>query len=172
MDVVRSPDSENLISQWIRDYEKDLLRLCFVYLKDAALAEDAVQETFIKAYKHLEAFRGDASPKTWLVRIAVNVCKDMRRCAWFRCLKNAAAPDKAHLPQPQEDWALRFALAQEIMNLPTPLKEAVLLHDYEGFSQTQIAQMLHLSVPTVHRRLKKAYELLKNLLKEGDPYEA
>jgi len=45
MDVVRGPDSENLISQWIRDYEKDLLRLCFVYLKDAALAEDAVQET-------------------------------------------------------------------------------------------------------------------------------
>jgi len=58
------------------------------------------------------------------------------------------------------------------MNLPTPLKEAVLLHDYEGFSQTEIARMLHLSVPTVHRRLKKAYELLKNLLKEGDPYEA
>jgi len=103
MDVVRGPDSENLISQWIRDYEKELLRLCFVYLKDAALAEDAVQETFIKAYKHLEGFRGDASPKTWLVRIAVNVCKDMRRSAWFRCLKNAVAPDKAHLPQPQED---------------------------------------------------------------------
>lgn len=172
MDVVRGPDSENLISQWIRDYEKDLLRLCCMYLKDVSLAEDAVQETFLKAYRHLAEFRGDASPKTWLVRIAVNVCKDMRRSAWFRHLKNVVGLDRMELAQPQEDWTLRSSVAEAVMDLPTPLREAVLLHDYEGLSQTEIARMLRLSVPTVHRRLKKAYELLKNVLKEEDAYDA
>ncbi|MBQ2700792.1 MAG: sigma-70 family RNA polymerase sigma factor [Clostridia bacterium] len=172
MDVVRGPDSENLISQWIRDYEKDLLRLCCMYLKDVSLAEDAVQETFLKAYRHLAEFRGDASPKTWLVRIAVNVCKDMRKSAWFRHLKNVVGLDRMELAQPQEDWTLRSFVAEAIMDLPTPLREAVLLHDYEGLSQTEIARMLRLSVPTVHRRLKKSYELLRNVLKEEDAYDA
>ena len=73
MEVVKGPDNNvDLISQWIRTYEKDLLRLCCVYLKDVALAEDAVQETFLKAYSHLPSFRGNSSPKTWLVRIAIS----------------------------------------------------------------------------------------------------
>ena len=53
MEVVKGPDNNvDLISQWIRTYEKDLLRLCCVYLKDVALAEDAVQETFLKVFLH------------------------------------------------------------------------------------------------------------------------
>ncbi|MBP3427741.1 MAG: sigma-70 family RNA polymerase sigma factor [Clostridia bacterium] len=89
MDVVKGPDSSaERIDQWISLYEKELLRLCFVYLKDEALAEDAVQETFLKAYSRLSSFRGDSSPKTWLVRIAINVCKDMSRTSWFRMIRS------------------------------------------------------------------------------------
>ncbi|MBQ8536448.1 MAG: sigma-70 family RNA polymerase sigma factor [Clostridia bacterium] len=173
MDVVKGPDSkEALISQWINDWEKDLLRLCCVYLKDVSLAEDAVQETFLKAYKNLHTFRGDASAKTWLVRISINVCKDMRRTAWFRSLKNAITLDKAHIPLEDGSVEIRSDLAAAVMGLPAVLKEAVLLHDYEGFSQTEIAQTLGISVPTVHRRLKKAYALMKDVLKGDDVYEA
>ena len=92
MDFVKGPGNhpEARISRMVKTYEKDLLRLCCMYLKDAVMAEDAVQETFLKAYKSLHAFRGESSEKTWLMRIAINVCKDMQRTAWFRNLGKMA----------------------------------------------------------------------------------
>lgn len=173
MEVVKGPDNnEELISQWIRAYEKDLLRLCCVYLKDVTLAEDAVQETFLKAYKSLQSFRGDSQARTWLVRIAINVCKDMSRTSWFRIVRNAVELDKLQIAQPEGNHEIRSVLVAEIMNLPRVCREAILLHYYEGFSKTEIAETLGVSNTTVQRRLEKAYRLLKNVLKGGSFYEA
>ena len=72
------------LSRLMAAYEKDILKLCCLYLQDAGMAEDAAQETFFKAYRALDRFRGECADKTWLVRIAVNTCKDMRRAAWLR----------------------------------------------------------------------------------------
>ena len=63
---------ENAMAQ----YEAPLLRLCCALLGDAALAEDAVQDTFVRAWRALPHFRGDSSEKTWLTHIAVNVCRE------------------------------------------------------------------------------------------------
>lgn len=54
-------------------YEIPIRRMCCIYLRDEQLAADAVQETFLKAYLALDKFRGEASEKTWLTRIAINV---------------------------------------------------------------------------------------------------
>ena len=70
-----------------------LMRMAYMYLGDQAMAEEAVQDTFLKAYAHLDRFRGDSRPETWLTRIAINTCKDMRRTAWFRNRRNTAALD-------------------------------------------------------------------------------
>ena len=88
MHAVTDPDNsrEERLDRLIRRYGKELLRLCYVYLKDASQAEDAVQETFLKAYRRMDTFRGQSSEKTWLFAIAVNVCRDMCRSAWFRCV--------------------------------------------------------------------------------------
>lgn len=173
MSVVKGPDNgQELISQWIRCYEKDLLRLCCVYLKDVTLAEDAVQETFLKAYRHISSFRGDSSPRTWLVRIAINECKAMCRTSWFRLRRNAAVLDRLQIAQPEGSHEVRSALVAGIMNLPHPCKEAVLLYHYEGLTLAEIAQALHVSVPTIHRRLKKAYALLKTELEGGSFHDA
>lgn len=173
MHVVMGPDNrEELISQWILAYEKDLLRLCCVYLKDTALAEDAVQETFLKAYKNLDLFRGDCRERTWLVRIAINVCKDMCRSAWFRMLRNAVELDKYQLAQPEGNHEIHSALVADIMNLPRACREVVLLYYYEGFNKSEIAETLNVSNTTVQRRLEKAYGLLKDVLKGGNWNEA
>lgn len=173
MDVVKGPDrsSEEQIRQWIIAYEKDLLRLCCVYLRDVTLAEDAVQETFLKAYKHLSAFRGDSHPRTWLIRIAINVCKDMSRSAWFRLLRNAVTLDALQIAQDDEPRQMHSLLVAEIMRLPRIYKEVILLYYYEGFTQAEIADTLNLSVATVHRRIGKACLLLKNVLKGGNDFE-
>ena len=77
------------IEEMIARYGDDILRLCLLYLGDRQLAEDAFQETFVKAWKGRDAFRGESSEKTWLSRIAVNTCRDMLRSGWFRLMKRS-----------------------------------------------------------------------------------
>lgn len=74
-------DREHHLESLMARYQTPVLRMCFAYLRDRQLAEDAAQETFVKAYRALAAFRGDSDEKTWLMRIAINTCKDMRRGA-------------------------------------------------------------------------------------------
>ena len=171
MEIVKGPGNhlQHRISRMIQTYEKDLLRLCCVYLKDSSMAEDAVQETFLKAYKNLQSFRGESSEKTWLVRIAVNVCKDMQRTAWFRNIGRMVSIDDVQIPQ---ELDVKSALVAEIMQLPGKLKEVVLLYYYEDMNLSEIAEVLNVSITTVHRRLEKARVLLKNMLEGGDVLEA
>ena len=75
---------ENAVARW----EKPILHLCYAYLGDTALAEDAVQETFFKAWKHYDRFRGEAEEKTWLMRIAMNHCKDQLKSSWYPVRQN------------------------------------------------------------------------------------
>lgn len=167
MDIVKGPDNrlEERIGQMIQTYEKDLLRLCCMYLKDRTMAEDAVQETFVKAYRNLKSFRGESNEKTWLVRIAINVCKDMQRTAWFQNLGRMVNLDDVKLPPETE---VRSEVVEQIMSLPKKLKEVVLLFYYENMNQSEIAEALGVSVTTVHRRLNKAREALRLLLQGGN----
>ena len=59
-------------TQLVESYQPMLIKMCYVYLRDAEQARDAVQETFLKAYRSITAFRGECSEKTWLTRIAIN----------------------------------------------------------------------------------------------------
>lgn len=167
MDIAKEPDDrlEEKLNQMIQAYEKDLLRLCRMYLRDTAMAEDAVQETFVKAYRNLRKFRGESSEKTWLIRIAVNVCKDMQSTAWFRNLGRMVNLDDVRLPQEME---VRSEVVDTIMRLPKKLKEVVLLYYYEDMNQSEIAEVLGVSIATVHRRLEKAKGALRTLLEGGD----
>ena len=173
MEIVKGPGNrpEERISRMIKTYEKDLLRLCCVYLKDSSMAEDAVQETFLKAYKNLHSFRGESSEKTWLIRIAINVCKDIQRTAWFRNIGHMVNLDDVQIPQVQEH-DVKSAVVAEIMRLPKKLKEVVLLYYYEDMNQSEIAEILNVSITTVHRRLEKARALLKDMLEGGYVLEA
>ena len=76
--------AKQVIERLIMEYGDAILRMCYLYLKDYHLAEDAAQETFIKAMKHYESFHQKSSEKTWLTRIAINCCKNMMRMNWFR----------------------------------------------------------------------------------------
>lgn len=167
MSIVKGPDNsrEEQLCRLMDRYEKDLLRMCCMYLRDMTMAEDAVQETFLKAYNALSSFRGDSSEKTWLYRIAVNVCNDMRRNAWYRFIDKRIDLDRLQIPvEAQSEESL--ALMTEIMRLPRKWMEVVLLYYYEDIRIPQIAEMLGVSQTMVSRRLKKARELLKTKWRE------
>ena len=77
---------EARIRVWIETYADSVLHVCFLYLSDRGQAEDAAQDTWVKAWKHMEDYeRGHiVNEKAWLLRIAINTCRDYQRSAWFR----------------------------------------------------------------------------------------
>ncbi len=167
--LVQGPDEsrEERLNRMVLTHEKELLRLCCLYLHDLTLAQDAVQETFLKAYRHLSSFRGQASEKTWLMRIAINTCKDMARTTWARHVDGRVDLDT--LPTPVAPPSVEhMALTQAICALPPKLRDAVLLHCDQGLSVRETAQVLSITSPAVCNRLAKARELLKNALKEEE----
>lgn len=76
MSKVRGPDNagerEQIFERIVAQYQQPLLRMCYLHLSDRTLAEDAVQETFIKVYRSLDTFQGQCSEKTWIMKIAMN----------------------------------------------------------------------------------------------------
>lgn len=165
MSIVKGPDKlrEEKLYQMIEKYEKELLRMCCVYLRDMSMAEDAVQETFLKAYKGLNSFRGNSRERTWLIRIAINVCNDMRRSAWFRFIDKKVDVDRLEIPRADQN-DVSISLMMEIMRLPHKYMEVVLLYYYEDLKLNQIAEALGMSESMVSRRLRKAREMLKGML--------
>ena len=145
------------------DHEAAIFRLCFAYLGDAALAEDAAQETFVKAYKGYGRYRRESDDKTWLTRIAINTCKDMRKSAWFRHVDRSAALDS--LPEEAIPFTERDdTLTRAIMALKPRLREVVLLHDGQGLTAEETASTLGISRATMYKRLNKAHQLLRTEL--------
>ena len=155
--------------EWLNDaitrWEKPLLRLCFAYLGDTALAEDAVQETFFKAWKGYDRFSERSAEKTWLTRIAINTCKDQMKSAWARHTDRSVTPDA--LPEGSATYdAQDDTVTRAVLSLPKDLKEAVLLHWYQGMTLQEMSKTLRLPRSTVNYRLKKAKMILKQELED------
>ena len=158
------PDGRSELDRLMEQYGSSLLRMSALYLKDADLAQDAVQETFIKAYRHLNDYRGESSEKTWLTAICVNTCRDMLRTAWFR---HQSRIDVDSLPERPADFAFPDnTVLTEVMRLPAKYREVVLLRYYEGLKLKEVASALRLSEGKVRSRLNKAGSLLRDRLKE------
>lgn len=149
---------ERLVAQ----YGSALLRMCCAYLGDAYLADDAVQDTFIKIYRSWRIFDTPAAEKAWVMRVAVNVCKDYLRSAWRR---------KVHLVEeypeiageedrPKED----NILLEEIMALKPRYRQVILLHYYQQLSVGEIARILSAPQSTVSVRLRRARAILQKRL--------
>ena len=153
------------LERLMEQYGSSLLRMCALYLKDADLAQDAVQETFIRAYRHIEDYRGESSERTWLTAIAINVSRDMLRTAWFR--HQSRSTDIDTLPEKPADFEFPDnTVLTEVMHLPAKYREVVLLRYYEGLKLKEVASALGLSDGRVRSRLNKANELLRDRLKE------
>ncbi len=169
MEVVKDPDNDHeaRLTHMVETYEVSLFRTCYMYLRDRESAKDAVQETFLKAHMALHTFRGDCSEKTWLMRIAVNVCRDMRRSMWMRFVDRRVSLDLLPEPAQEYDGWNSLDLASSIMQLPVKLKEAVLLYFYHDMTMRQISDALGVSVPVVSKRIKQACARLEIILGRG-----
>ncbi|MBN7773109.1 RNA polymerase sigma factor [Clostridium aminobutyricum] len=158
-DLKGKPDMQRLI----REYGDSILRMCVLYLHDIHLAEDAVQETYIRVYEKWGQFKGNCSEKTWITSIAINVCKSQLRSAWFR---NRLCKEEAQKEPFQEDPPLwDDTVLQEISSLKPRYKEVILLFYYQEMKTKEIAVALGVTESAVSVRLNRARKQLKKSLK-------
>lgn len=163
-DTGTTTESRKLIEMLIHQHGDSLLRLCFMYLGDRSLAEDALQDTFVKAYQALDNFREESSYKTWLTRIAINICKSIKRSAWMRHVDRNKSLD--NLPADDVPYELADdSVIRAVMALPERQRKVILLYFYQGFRVPEIAQILSLSVSTVSSQFQRGKARLKNDLK-------
>ncbi len=149
------------LESWFRTWGDAVLHTCFLALGDRHLAEDAMQETFVKAWRGMERFEGrrGASVKTWLLRIAYNTCMDMRRSPWFRHVDLSVALDELPPGLLQTDGT-SHQLFLDVLCLPDPCRDAVMMHIYHRLTLKETAHVLGVGQITVIRQLEKAYALL------------
>lgn len=164
--------SEEELLRLMDAYGGTLFSLCRMMLRDHHRAQDAVQETFIKAYKHLDRLAQIRNEKAWLIRVAINVCRDTMRTAWFQHVIHSV--DLAGLPEitaPQPDPPDDTPLLDAVQILPAKEREVLLLYYWQNMTPDEIASTLQINRATVYRRLERARSNLKIKLEGGLPHD-
>ena len=142
-------------------YGPMVYRLAMVYLGCRADAEDVTQEAFLRLLRRAPAFADGEHEKRWLLRVAVNLCRDQLRGFWRR----RAVELEPGLPVRNPE---SLGLAEAIVALPEQYKGPIHLHDCEGYSVAETGEILKLGQSAVKMRLKRGRELLRKEM-EGQP---
>lgn len=165
----------------LQKYRKPIVHFMFRMVHNQAVAEELAQEVFLRVYRSRETYRAEARFSTWLYRIATNLgvnhARDTRheRSASTVYLdepdaETGTTPDVADATPSAEANILRrermMAIRQHVMALPERQKTAVLMHKYEGMDYKQIGEVLKLSESATKSLLFRAYQTLREKLKD------
>lgn len=155
--------SEEEFNDLIMEYGTEILRLCYLYLKDYQLSEDACQETFLKVYKNFYKFKGNSSIKTWITRICINTCKNYLRSSWFKriILSSEKIINKNISNEDIFEEINKSDLFNCVMKLKPKYKDVILMYYYQCFTTKEIAQILEITDANVSTRLFRARKKLK-----------
>lgn len=146
-------------------YANDVLRLCYFYLGDRQRAEDVCQDVFVRLLTNTPELQ-EGREKAWLLKVAVNRCRDLWRGAWLKRVV-LGSPAFELVPGPDEIGELsdQQEMMQAINKLPAAFKEVILLHYYQGYGIGEIAEMMDLPEGTISSRLSRGRKKLETLLK-------
>jgi len=141
-----------------------LIGMCTLLLKDAHLAQDVAQETFIRAWRKGRLIR--ETERAWLTRVAVNLCRDEMRTRWFRHVDRRLTPEE--LPIPADAPQVDMGLLDRVHRLPAREREVIVMHYWNDMPPEEIADVLNINRATVFRRLARGRKRLKIELEGGD----
>jgi len=175
-------NDRSAFDELVRRYQDKVFNLCYRMMGDYEEARDCAQETFVRAYRALKDFRFEASFSTWILTIAVNICRNrlkslehkyrrsMLRIGSFLEdtegsssieIEDPAPNALAQLTQKEQDLMLQ----QAIDGLPHDAKIVTVLRDIEGFSYEEIVHITGYNPGTVKSKLARAREHLRQKLK-------
>ncbi|WP_410473655.1 RNA polymerase sigma factor RpoE [Guyparkeria sp. TX1] len=159
-------------------YQHRVQRLIARYIRDPEQVFDLSQETFIKAYRALERFRGDSAFYTWIYRIAVNTAKNQLASdarGGYMVSLNSGGSDESDEPMMEPEALrdggtpdalaateeLKGAIDRAISELPEDLRTALTLREMEGLSYDEIAAVMDCPIGTVRSRIFRAREAIE-----------
>ena len=160
----------------VRKHERRVFRVTVAILGNAEDAEEAMQDTFVKAFRHMDQFRRESRFTTWLTRIAVNEALQKRQAqkpsvsldevseSEFRVVPHRTyhwQEDPEKLYGKQE---VRIMVEDAIRSLPTIYRETFVLRDVEGLRAEEAAEVLELTLPAIKSRLLRARLLMREAL--------
>ena len=131
---------------------------------DDGLAEDWAQEAWVRIFRALGSFRGDARSTTWLHRIAVNSALHGRRWRERRVQHEVPMPEQVPARASSEQTLLRLRLEKALARLPERMRQVLVLHDVEGYTHEDIADFLGVTPGTSKSQLFKARARMRELL--------
>ncbi|MGY8823596.1 MAG: RNA polymerase sigma factor [Candidatus Latescibacterota bacterium] len=162
----------------VRQYYNLAYSLAYKVLDDPSDAEEITQDAFVKIHQALDSFRGDASLKTWIMRIvmrlSLNRRRDRSRSAWRRLGLHRGEEIELSAPAAQTPEAqyisseMRTQVRRLVDQLPDSLRQVLILNSFEDLSYDEIAQILDIPIGTVSSRLHSARKKLLHQLKERD----
>ncbi len=156
IDLARKGDT-NAFAALVAYYQGDAWRLCFHLLRDEAAAEDATQEAFVRVFRFLPRYRGEAKFSTWLFSITRNCALDeLRRAARRSRVEKKIRPES----EGGADPGMALEVREAILSLSDELRESVVLIDMFGLSYKEAATIMATPVGTVKSRVHRARELL------------
>jgi RNA polymerase sigma-70 factor (ECF subfamily) len=175
--------SEEAYAWLIAHYHQPVYGLVYRILNDSADAADTTQEVFLKVFRGIKRFHGEASLKTWIYRIAIHEASNQRRW-WFRHKRRETTMEAQSTDQEGQSFALKETLVdehespfdcaaheeirskveEELARVPEPYRTAVVLRDIEGLAYEEIAEILQISLGTVKSRLMRGRFALKQRL--------
>ena len=172
--------SDEAFTQLVETYQKPVFNLCYRMLGEPEAAEDAAQETFLRAYQNLHRYDNSRSFGTWILSIAAHYCIDRLRKRRFSVLSideegedgltleipDPASPDPEVESAKQED---RDRLHLLLKDLDETDRAAVVMRYWYDYSEVEIAQSLHLTVSAVKSRLHRSRRALAEMWQVQKP---
>lgn len=175
--------SENAYEWLIAHYHQPVYGLVYRILNDSADAADTTQEVFLKVFRGIKRFNGQASLKTWIYRIALHEASNQRRW-WFRHKRRETSMEGTPGEDENQSFGLKETLVdehespfdsaaheeirskveEELAQVPEPFRTTLVLRDIEGLSYEEIAEILQVSLGTVKSRLMRGRFALKKRL--------
>ena len=130
-------------------------RVCLMYMKNRHDTEDMVQNTFIRLMKDKTVFENEEHEKAWLIRTAINLCKDYFRSWWSKTVGLDKVAETADEPAGTD------GILEKLLTLPSKYRTAIYMYYYEGYSTVEIARILGKKQSTVRGYLHTGRKLLK-----------
>jgi RNA polymerase sigma-70 factor (ECF subfamily) len=175
----RRAEARELFAEIVGRHQRRASRIAYHYLRDAAEADEAVQDAFVKTFGNLTAFRDELPFEVWFTRILINGCLDRikarkRRARWLTSIVDLSAADRRNVSRmsaagtsPEErllQLERRRALADALDRLPDRQRTVFLLSHYDGCSTRQVSELTGLQESTVRVHLFRAVRKLRALV--------
>ena len=158
-------------------YQSRLISTAFKFVKDLQIAEDLVQDSFIKSFKSIDSFREDSTFYTWIYRITVNTSKNylVSKKRKDEILQTDISKEENFIIEPIDvdtpenlfhASQLRNIIIESLNGLGEDTKTALTLREFDGLSYEQIAEVVNCPVGTVRSRIFRGREVIDNAIEE------